>query len=145
MSIDWQHFTPWASLAGGIVLGVSSALFILLNGRILGISGILGGLLTPRAADTSWRIAFLLGLLVSPALLSVWAPASWVGMARIDAGWTAVVIAGLLVGFGTRLGSGCTSGHGVCGLSRLSPRSLAATMTFMAAGFATVFVLRHVL
>jgi len=145
MSIDWHHFTPWASLAGGIVLGLASALFILLNGRILGISGILGGLLTPRPGESSWRIAVLLGLLVSPALLSVWAPDSWVSAARIEASWLAVVAAGLLVGFGTRLGSGCTSGHGVCGLSRLSPRSLAATLTFMAAGFAMVFALRHIL
>lgn len=145
MSIDWHHFTPWASLAGGIVLGLASALFILLNGRILGISGILGGLLTPRPGESSWRLAFLLGLLVSPALLSVWAPSSWVSSARIEASWLAVAAAGLLVGFGTRLGSGCTSGHGVCGLSRLSPRSLVATLTFMAAGFAMVFVLRHIL
>lgn len=145
MTLDWQHFTPWASLAGGIVLGVASAAFILLNGRILGISGILGGLLTPRPGESSWRLAFLLGLLVSPALLSLWAPAAWIQPARIDASWAAVVVAGLLVGFGTRLGSGCTSGHGVCGLSRLSPRSLVATLTFMAAGFAMVFVLRHLL
>ena len=145
MTLDWQHFTPWTSLAGGIVLGVASAAFILLNGRILGISGILGGLLRPSPGDSSWRMAFLLGLLVSPALLSLWAPPSWIQPARIDASWATVVVAGLLVGFGTRLGSGCTSGHGVCGLSRLSPRSLVATLTFMAAGFAMVFVLRHLL
>lgn len=142
MTIDWTHFTPWASLAGGIVLGLASALFILLNGRILGISGIVGGLLRPRAGDTGWRIAFVLGMLAAPALyMAVAGPLT----ARIDAGWGTLVAAGLLVGVGTRYASGCTSGHGVCGLSRLSPRSLAATLAFMAAGFVTVFVARHVL
>lgn len=142
MTIDWTHFTPWASLAGGIVLGLASALFILLNGRILGISGIVGGLLRPRASDTGWRIAFVLGMLAAPALyMAVAGPLT----ARIDAGWGTLIAAGLLVGVGTRYASGCTSGHGVCGLSRLSPRSLAATLAFMAAGFVTVFVARHVL
>jgi uncharacterized membrane protein YedE/YeeE len=143
MTIDWNHFTPWASLAGGILLGLASALFILVNGRILGISGILGGLLRPPSADAGWRVAFLLGMLAAPATLSWVAPAGLVSAPRIDAGYVAVVIAGLLVGFGTRLGSGCTSGHGVCGLSRLSPRSLVATGSFMAAGFAIVYVMRH--
>jgi uncharacterized membrane protein YedE/YeeE len=143
MTIDWNHFTPWASLAGGILLGLASALFILVNGRILGISGILGGLLRPQNADAGWRVAFLLGMLAAPATLSWVAPAGLVSAPRIDAGYVAVVIAGLLVGYGTRLGSGCTSGHGVCGLSRLSPRSLVATGSFMAAGFAIVYVMRH--
>ena len=142
MTIDWNHFTPWASLAGGILLGLASAIFILVNGRILGISGIVGGLLGPRAGDASWRIAFVLGLLTAPALyLLVAGPVP----ATIDAGWGTVVLAGLLVGVGTRYGSGCTSGHGVCGLSRLSPRALVATLSFMAAGFATVYLVRHVL
>ena len=141
MTIDWNHFTPWASLAGGILLGLASAIFILVNGRILGISGIVGGLLRPKAGDTGWRIAFVLGMLAAPLLyLLVAGPVP----ATIDAGWGAVVLAGLLVGVGTRYGSGCTSGHGVCGLSRLSPRSLAATLAFMGAGFAIVFLLRHV-
>ena len=141
MTIDWNHFTPWASLAGGIFLGLASAIFILVNGRILGISGIVGGLLRPKAGDTSWRIAFVLGMLAAPMLyLLVAGPVP----ATIDAGWGTVVVAGLLVGVGTRYGSGCTSGHGVCGLSRLSPRSLAATLAFMGAGFAIVFLLRHV-
>jgi uncharacterized membrane protein YedE/YeeE len=143
MTIDWNHFTPWASLAGGILLGLASALFILVNGRILGISGILGGLLLPKGADAGWRVAFLLGMLAAPVTLAWIAPADLITAPTIDAGYEAVVIAGLLVGYGTRLGSGCTSGHGVCGLSRLSPRSLVATGSFMAAGFAIVYVMRH--
>ena len=143
MTIDWSHFTPWASLAGGILLGLASALFILLNGRILGISGILGGLLTLKPSEAGWRVAFMLGMLAAPATLSWVAPPDLLSAPRIDASYALVVIAGLLVGFGTRLGSGCTSGHGVCGLSRLSPRSLVATGSFMAAGFAMVYVMRH--
>lgn len=142
MNIDWSHFTPWASLAGGVLIGLASAAFILFNGRILGISGIVGGLLGPKPGDAGWRIAFLLGMLAAPVTFALLAP----GVAsapRIDAGYGALVAAGLLVGFGTRYGSGCTSGHGVCGLSRLSPRSLVATLAFMAAGFATVFLVRH--
>jgi uncharacterized membrane protein YedE/YeeE len=125
-----------------VLLGIASALFVLLNGRILGISGIVGGLLQRRAGDTGWRISFILGLLAAPAAWSLLAPPA---AARVDAGWLAVVAAGLLVGIGTRYGAGCTSGHGVCGLSRLSPRSLVATLAFMAAGFATVFVVRHLI
>ena len=142
MLIDWTHFTPWAALAGGVLLGLASALFVLLNGRILGISGIVGGLLRPRAGDMGWRLAFLLGMLVAPGLY-------WLVVGpmqpRIDANWGMVVIGGLLVGVGTRYGSGCTSGHGVCGLSRMSPRSLVATLAFMGAGFVTVFLIRHAL
>jgi hypothetical protein len=142
MQIDWTHFTPWLSLGGGIVLGIAAAMFILLNGRILGISGIVGGLLRPKAGDVNWRIAFVLGLLAAPwVYLAVAGPLQ----PRIDAGWAMVIVAGLMVGIGTRYGAGCTSGHGVCGLSRLSPRSLVATVSFMAMGFATVFVIRHVL
>jgi uncharacterized membrane protein YedE/YeeE len=142
MTIDWNHFTPWASLAGGILLGLASAMFILVNGRILGISGILGGLLRPKAGDAGWRISFVLGMLAAPLLyMLVAGPVP----ATVDAGWGTVVLAGLMVGVGTRYGSGCTSGHGVCGLSRLSPRSLAATLAFMGAGFAIVFLVRHVL
>lgn len=143
MTIDWTHFTPWLSLAGGVVLGIASAIFILVNGRILGISGILGGLLAPKTGDVGWRLTFLLGMLAAPAAMAVIAPSGLISAPRIDAGSVAIVIAGLLVGFGTRLGSGCTSGHGVCGLSRLSPRSLVATGSFMAAGFAIVFAARH--
>jgi uncharacterized membrane protein YedE/YeeE len=142
MTIDWNHFTPWASLAGGVLLGLASALFILLNGRVLGISGILGGLLRPRAGDAGWRIAFIAGLLAAPAVWSLFAAPV---VPRIDATPALLVVAGLLVGWGTRYGSGCTSGHGVCGLSRMSPRSLVATLAFMGTGFATVFVMRHLL
>lgn len=142
MTIDWNAFTPYASLAGGVLIGVAAAMLVLLNGRIAGISGVLGGLFKPVRADVSWRVAFTLGLVVSPG---VYALVATVPAPRIDAGWGALVVAGLLVGVGTRYGSGCTSGHGVCGLSRLSPRSLVATLAFMGAGFLTVFVLRHVL
>ncbi len=144
MSLDWTHFTPWTALAGGILLGIASAAFILLNGRVLGISGIVGGLLAPRRGDIGWRLSFLLGLLLAPTALTLLAP-GLIRAPRIDAGTLTLIAAGLLVGFGTRYGSGCTSGHGVCGLSRLSPRSLVATLAFMAAGFATVFVIRHML
>lgn len=145
MTIDWAHFTPWTSLAGGVLLGVAAALFILLNGRVLGISGIVGGLLGPRAGDVGWRLAFLAGLLAAPLVVGWLAPAGFIAAPRIEAGTGLVVLAGLLVGVGTRYGSGCTSGHGVCGLSRLSPRSLVATLAFMATGFATVFVIRHLI
>jgi uncharacterized membrane protein YedE/YeeE len=145
MNLDWTHFTPWTSLAGGVVLGIAAAMFLLLNGRILGISGIVGGLLRAARGDRSWRFTFLLGLLAAPLAGALWIPAGWLSAPRIDASYAMVVMAGLLVGFGTRLGSGCTSGHGVCGLSRLSPRSAVATAGFMVAGFATVFVLRHLL
>jgi uncharacterized membrane protein YedE/YeeE len=143
MSIDWTYFTPWASLTGGIILGLASAIFILVNGRILGISGILGGLMPPKLGDTFWRISFLLGLLVAPTVFHAVVPAQYITAPRIDATDMMVVIAGLLVGIGTRYASGCTSGHGVCGLSRLSPRSLVATLSFMGAGFAMVYVMRH--
>lgn len=145
MNIDWAHFTPWASMSGGALLGVAAALFVLLNGRILGVSGIVGGLLPPRLGDAGWRVAFLLGLAAAPVVFALLAPAGFVKPPRIDAGLGSLVVAGLLVGIGTSYASGCTSGHGVCGLSRLSPRSLAATLAFMAAGFATVFVVRHLL
>ena len=142
MTIDWIHFTPWTSLAGGVLLGIASALFILLNGRVLGVSGILGSLLRPQKGDTGWRLFFLAGLLVAPTLWALFSPAV---VPRIAAGWPVLMIAGLLVGWGTRYGSGCTSGHGVCGLSRLSPRSLVATLAFMGAGFVTVLLARHLL
>ena len=144
MTIDWIHFTPWISLSGGLMLGLASAMFILMNGRILGISGILGGLLRIRAGEVGWRLAFLLGLAAAPILLSLVLPAGFIEAPRIEAGYGAIAIAGLLVGFGTRYGSGCTSGHGVCGLSRLSLRSLVSTLTFMAFGFLVVYVMRHV-
>ena len=142
MTIAWENFTPWASLAGGLLIGLAAAMFALLNGRIAGISGIVGGLLRPAAGDVGWRLAFLAGLILAPLAWLLW---STLPVVRIDADTSTLIIAGLLVGVGTRYGAGCTSGHGVCGLSRLSPRSLIATLAFMAAGFATVFVVRHAL
>lgn len=142
MTIDWNAFTPGAAAAGGVLIGLSAAMFVLLNGRIAGISGALGGLLRPKAGDIAWRAAFVGGLLSAPLLWALVAP---LPVPRIDAGDAALVVAGLLVGVGTRYGAGCTSGHGVCGLSRLSPRSLVATLAFMSAGFATVFVARHLI
>lgn len=130
-----------APLAGGALIGTSAALLLMANGRIAGISGILGGLLAPRAHDWIWRAAFLLGLLAGPVLFRA-AAGHWPEV-RIGASWPMLVAAGLLVGFGTRLGSGCTSGHGVCGLARLSRRSFAAVATFMATAIATVFLMRH--
>jgi uncharacterized membrane protein YedE/YeeE len=126
-------------------LGLASAIFILVNGRILGISGILGGLLPPKVGDTTWRVFFLLGMLAAPTVFHAVVPAQYITAPRIDASGWMVIAAGLLVGIGTRYASGCTSGHGVCGLSRLSPRSLVATLSFMGAGFVMVYVLRHIL
>ena len=140
MTIAWEYFTPFASLAGGMLIGLAAALLILFNGRIAGISGILGGLLRPRQGDLGWRIAFLAGLVGTPLLYQLWQALPAV---QVDAGTPAQIVAGLLVGLGVRYGAGCTSGHGVCGLSRLSSRSLAATIAFMAAGFLTVYLLRH--
>jgi uncharacterized protein len=140
VSIDWTTFTPWSALAGGAIIGAAAVLFALFNGRVTGISGIVGGLLRPSFPDWTWRAAFLAGLIVAPILFRSFAgPADL----TIDANYPTLVAAGILVGLGTRYGSGCTSGHGVCGVSRLSPRSLVATLAFMAAGFATVFVTHH--
>ncbi len=141
MSIAWSDFTPWSALAGGLLIGLAAAMFVLLNGRIAGISGVIGGLLKPSRGDIAWRVAFIAGLVGAPVLYGLIAT---LPVLRIDASYGALSLAGLLVGVGTRYGSGCTSGHGVCGLARLSPRSLAATALFMGAGFATVFVTRHV-
>ncbi len=142
IDIAWSQFTPGSALAGGVMIGLAAASFLLLNGRIAGISGILGGLLIPTKLDILWRVAFLAGIIGAPLL---WMLAGDLPPIEINAGYPALVIAGLLVGIGTRYGSGCTSGHGVCGLSRLSLRSLVATLSFMAAGFATVFVARHLI
>lgn len=142
MNLDWNAFTPGPALAGGLLIGLAAAVFVVFSGRIAGISGIVGGLLRPVAGDRAWRLAFVAGLLASS-----WVYALFAGPLRphIDADWATLLLAGLLVGIGTRYGAGCTSGHGVCGLSRLSPRSAVATAVFMAAGFATVWVLRHLL
>ena len=142
MSSDWGQFTPISALVGGAIIGIASAIFVLFGGRIAGISGIIGGLLRFRAGDRAWRWAFIAGLLAAPIVytLVISPPAL-----RIDASFATLVVAGVLVGVGTRYATGCTSGHGVCGISRGSPRSIVATLTFMAAGFATVFVARHLL
>jgi uncharacterized membrane protein YedE/YeeE len=143
MQIDWTAFTPGPALFGGILLGIAAALYIHFHGRILGISGIASGLLRLQQHDTFWRVCFIVGLLSAPFwasfLFGLHPPQT------IDAEWGTLILAGLLVGFGAHYGSGCTSGHGICGLSRLSPRSLVATASFMGAGFLTVFVIRHVL
>ena len=140
MVINWAEFTPWSALGGGLLIGLAAAMLLLFSGRIAGISGIIGGLLQRTPEPVGWRIAFIIGLLASPL---VWMLVSSMPDIEIEAGYGLLVFAGLIVGFGTRLGSGCTSGHGVCGLSRFSPRSLASTLIFMAAGFVTVYALRH--
>ncbi len=145
MTIDWSHFTPWASLAGGVVIGLAAALYLLANGRIAGIAGIVASPLRALLAGTSLRpdanrLLFIVGLLVAPW---VWRLAAPLPAATVDVGTASLVVAGLLVGVGVRMGNGCTSGHGVCGLSRFSGRSLVNVLAFMGAGFATVFVLRH--
>jgi uncharacterized membrane protein YedE/YeeE len=142
MSIDWLHFSPLPATVGGLLIGLAAAMLVLLNGRIAGVSGILGGALSRPGKDTIWRLAFILGLVAAPLLYTLVRP---VPVPHVAAGPWTLVVAGLLVGLGTRYGAGCTSGHGVCGLSRLSPRSLVATLAFMLAGFATVFALRHLL
>ncbi|MEO8768421.1 MAG: YeeE/YedE family protein [Nitrosospira sp.] len=141
MSIDWSQFTPWSALAGGAVIGMAIALLVLLNGRIAGISGIVGGLFRMQKGDMDWRIAFIAGLIAAPL---VWQLFASLPAVRIDGSYAVMAIAGLVVGIGTRYGSGCTSGHGVCGLSRGSPRSIAATLVFMGMGFVTVYIVRHV-
>lgn len=133
---------PWHAVAGGLMIGIAVTLLLLFNGRIAGISGIVGGLYRMQRGDISWRMAFILGLVLSAA---VWQFFFALPEIHIEASYAMLACAGLLVGYGTRLGSGCTSGHGVCGLSRLSPRSIAATVTFMTVGFITVYLIRHTL
>lgn len=135
-----HNFTPVSAAGGGVLIGLSAAMLWLANGRIAGISGIIGNLKWASAGDTGWRVAFLAGLVLGPLL---YAALAGTPVIRVDATVHVIVVGGLLVGFGTRLGGGCTSGHGVCGLARLSPRSLAATCLFMTAGFVTVFLARH--
>jgi uncharacterized protein len=140
MQIDWTHFTPWTSLAGGVTIGLAAAALLLLCGRTLGVSVIFYGAMTGLGPEFRWRATFLLGLLAAPTVLMIFfTPTS----PHFDMPMAQVVLGGLLVGLGVRLGSGCTSGHGICGLSRLSPRSLVATPIFMFAGFLTVYVVRH--
>jgi uncharacterized membrane protein YedE/YeeE len=143
MQIDWLSFTPIPSLLGGMMLGLAATLYVLLHGRILGISGIVSGLVHPKKEVWSWRLAFIIGLLTAPFLAALFF--GILPVIEVDANWLTVIIAGLLVGFGVQYGSGCTSGHGICGLSRLSPRSLVATLSFMTAGFLVVFIIRHLI
>lgn len=140
--IDMSHFTPLSAFIGGLMIGSATVLFMLFNGRIAGISGIVGGLLNPLKRDVWWRIAFVAGLMMAPLIYGLFAALPTI---QIDANYPMLVLAGILVGVGTRYGSGCTSGHGICGLSRLSPRSMVATVAFMAFGFITVFIIKHVL
>lgn len=145
MNIAWDQFTPWSSLVGGLLVGLAAAIFVLGNGRVAGIAGIVGGALQSvwrrrPLAGQGVRFAFIAGLLAAPWVWRLFAPLPG---ASVDVGPVALVAAGVLVGFGVRMGNGCTSGHGVCGLSRLSPRSMVNTLAFMTAGFAMVFVLRH--
>jgi uncharacterized membrane protein YedE/YeeE len=138
-----ENFTPGSALAGGVVIGLSAVLLMALLGRIAGISGIVRGLIGPAAGEAGWRTAFLLGLVLGPVLWGVAGGA--VPPVEIAAELPVLLAGGLLVGVGTAIGGGCTSGHGVCGLARLSPRSLVATLTFMAVAVATVFVTLHVM
>lgn len=142
MNIDWASFTPWSALAGGVLIGLAAAIFALANGRVAGISGLLGSLLQRQGEGRGEKAAFLVGLLLAPLLWGLFAALPSIHFETSSLG---LIVAGLLVGIGTRYGSGCTSGHGVCGISRLSPRSMLATLCFMATGFVTVFVLRHLL
>ncbi len=140
MTLDWAHYTPWTSLSGGLIIGLAAGALILGVGRIMGAAGVLGGAVDPLPGDLGWRLSLIAGLLMAPSVLALFSVAK---APSIETSWPALVVSGLLVGFGTRLGSGCTSGHGICGLSRLSPRSIVATGLFMASGFATVFIVRH--
>ncbi|MCB5310156.1 YeeE/YedE family protein [Yersinia massiliensis] len=140
MNVDWANFTPYSALMGGALLGIAVTVLLLWNGRIAGISGILGGLLQPKAGDVAWRVVFILGLMVSPLVYSLFTELPPI---EIEADLPILVLAGLLVGIGTRYGAGCTSGHCVCGLARFSLRSLVATLSFMFAGFITVWLVRH--
>jgi len=142
MSVDWASFTAASAAAGGALIGLAVALLLLVNGRVAGVSGILGGVLRPRPGDTGWRVAFLAGLVAAPLVYTL---ARALPSISFDASLPVIGLAGVVVGVGTRYGAGCTSGHGICGISRLSPRSFAATLCFMVAGMATVYVIRHVL
>ena len=142
MNVDWLNFTPWSSLAGGALIGLGASLYIVANGRIAGISGLIGSLLQHGSEGVSENALFLLGLLIAPLLWGLFATLPQI---EFQSGWFGLSFAGVLVGIGTRYGSGCTSGHGVCGISRLSPRSMVATVSFMFSGFASVLVLRHLL
>lgn len=138
-----DNFTPGSGFVGGALIGLAAALFVLVNGKVAGISGILGGTLSAARDDVTWRLTFIAGLIVGPLLLA--AVRGSLPVVNLQASWPLLIVGGILVGFGTRLGGGCTSGHGVCGTARLSARSVVATVIFVAAGVLTVFVARHVI
>ncbi len=138
-----EQFTPFASLCGGILIGLSASLLLLSDGKIAGISGIVGGLLSPVKNDTAWRVFFVLGLLTGGLLFQLLS--AEVFTISITRSTSVLMLAGLFVGFGTRLGNGCTSGHGVCGISRFSPRSLVSTVTFLVTGAITIYIINHLL
>lgn len=136
-----ENFTPYSALIGGALIGLAAAILLICNGRIAGISGILAGLVRPSKGNSAWRIAFVMGLIAGP--LGYQLVAGQMLSITLEAPLPALIVGGLVVGFGTNLGSGCTSGHGVCGIARLSPRSIVATVAFMLAGALTVYVVRH--
>ncbi|MBQ0535448.1 YeeE/YedE family protein [Providencia huaxiensis] len=140
MTIDWANFTPLSAAVGGVLIGLAAAILLVFNGRIAGISGILGGLLKPTKGDTAWKLAFIIGLMSAPMLFTWLAYTPEVNIATST---PILVLAGLFVGFGSRLGSGCTSGHGICGMARLSRRSIVAVLLFMIVAFVTVALANH--
>ncbi|MTC60041.1 YeeE/YedE family protein [Providencia rustigianii] len=140
MTIDWANFTPWSAAIGGVLIGLAAAILLIFNGRIAGISGILAGILKPAKGDTAWKVAFILGIMVSPLLFTLFV---YTPEVVITTGTPLLIVAGLLVGFGTRLGGGCTSGHGICGMARFSRRSIVAVVIFMLVAFVTVAVINH--
>jgi len=141
MQIAWENFTPYSALLGGVLIGAAASLLMMLNGKIAGVSGIASGIMTNIFGERLWRLCFVGGLIVSPMVYQCFAPIPEI---KITGGWTSTILAGLIVGIGTRFASGCTSGHGVCGLARCSFRSLIATMCFMFTGFLTVYLMRRV-
>ena len=140
MTIDWANFTPWSAAIGGVLIGLAAAILLIFNGRIAGISGILAGILKPAKGDTAWKVAFILGIMVSPLLFTLFVYIPEVVITTVT---PLLIVAGLLVGFGTRLGGGCTSGHGICGMARFFRRSIVAVVIFMLVAFATVAVINH--
>jgi uncharacterized membrane protein YedE/YeeE len=138
-----EGFTPYMSFSGGVLIGLAAVALLYFNGRIAGLSGIVNGVLRPKQGDVAWRVVFIAGLLTGALLIRLFHPEAM--QIRIDVSLPAIIAGGLLVGLGTRIGNGCTSGHGVCGVGRLAPRSIVASLVFVAAAVATTYVLRHVL
>lgn len=140
MTIDWGNFTPMSAAIGGVLIGLAAAVLLVFNGRIAGISGILGGLLKPTKGDTAWKAAFIIGLMIAP-ILFVWL--AYTPEVNITTSTPILILAGLFVGFGSRLGGGCTSGHGICGMARFSRRSIVAVAIFMVTAFVTVGLVNY--